>query len=169
MSAEGLERLHRAMDEAGLRHGLREGEPPTVNSHTVTLPELEPDTRLANERCCICIGPMSSLRKVRVRWHQWAHAICAGQPQIDEQVLRIWLALPIEVRRRRVIQHYGLDPMSITRMPTQIEVVSVTEDVDGVPVRIEVERSTLPRLRTMGVPRCYWAVAEEEGWIRWHR
>ncbi len=149
------------MTEAGLIEG-RTDEPAETVASARPAAELAPDPRADNERCAICIGPLHPRRKTRVAEGQWAHRICATLPQEGEWVIPHWLATPIEVRRRRIIMHYGVDPFACTQMATEVEWLTMPTDVDGLPIRMDVER-TRGRVLTVGVPNCYWRWARERG------
>ncbi len=163
MSEEGRERLRRMLTDAGLAEG-RDGQAETSATIRPAV-ELAADERAENERCALCLGPLNPRRKVKVAEHQYAHRICASLPQEGEWVLRHWLATSLEVRRRRIQQHYGRDPLSGQVTATDIEWLRWPLDADGLPIRMEVERTRQARVLTVGVPRCYWSEARARGWL----
>jgi hypothetical protein len=165
VTTEGLDRLRRAMEDGGLVERRDDsGVTPESFGNLRLSAQLEVDDRASNERCVICCGPMHPQRKDRVAEGQYAHGICASVEQDGEWVLRHWLALPFEVRRRRVIQHFGVDPFTCEQMPVVVEWLTFHNDVDGRPSTMDVERSLPGTVPTLGVPRCWWSFATERGW-----
>lgn len=165
MNDERLTPLRADMEAEGMIEGRDDdGVSPEVHASIRVGRDLEPDVRAENERCAICLWWMHPRRKVKVADGQYAHRLCAGQEQVDEWVLPKWLALPMAVRRQRLVQHYGIDPLSGDATPTEVEWVSYASDVDGLPASMRVERSTHRRVPTVGVPRCWWSVAAQGGW-----
>lgn len=163
---ESQERLRRVMEDHGFV--IRRDDDGTVPEHVATIrpvSELVPDTRLTNQRCAICVGAINPRRKVKVAEAEWAHRLCASAPQNGEWILRHWFALPLEVRRRRIILHFGLDPLACEQVPTEIEWLTFHDGgVDGL-LSMEPYRRTHRRVSVVGVPNCWWSVAGERGWL----
>jgi hypothetical protein len=126
--------------------------------------EMTDDVRSDHERCAICLGWVHRQRKVKLGDHQYAHGYCASVEQEGEWVLRHWLAEPVEVRRQRIMQHYGFDPLTEEPVTWEVEWTEVIEDVDGIPAGLDVERTNQSRIPVLGVPHCRWDIARERGW-----
>ncbi len=84
--------------------------------------------------------------------------MCAHIYRPDEWVLRHWLAVPAEVRRRRLAMHFGIDPATRSVATTEVEFVTCSEDVDGLPAVLEVAHHR-GRIPVFGIPECYWTAA----------
>lgn len=159
---DGIERLRRAMDEAGWAE--RTGIESSAQSRLTI--DLDPDDRLASHRCGVCLRSIDPRRKRKMAPREFACGACwlLRDEQLGEAVYRHWFSMPPEIRRRRLAQHYGTDPLSRRESPTEVEWLSAPLDVDGMPTTVEVEHYR-GRLPTVGVPRSYWDIAAERGWL----
>jgi hypothetical protein len=126
--------------------------------HTITL-ELPPDGRADFQRCCICLRTLHPQRKTRLG-AEYACRCCASLFQPEPWILEYWLAVPPQVRRRRLAMHFGIDPATRSVALAEVEFTSVSEDVDGLPNVLEVSHHR-GRIPTFGIPECYWSLARE--------
>jgi hypothetical protein len=133
VSSEGLERLRRAAEADGLIP--RTGKV----FHERTL-QLACDERLLSHRCGVCLRSIDP-RNNRPIWPgEFACGACwllRGE-QAGEWVYRHWFALPAEVRRRRLAQHFGIDPATWSYAVAEVEFQRFINDVDGAPAFLEV-------------------------------
>ena len=106
------------LTDAGLAEG-RDGQAETSATIRPAV-ELAADDQAENERCAISIGPTNPRRKVRMAEHSTPTASAPSCP--GGRVGAAPLAGPsLEARRRRIDQHYGLDPLSGQLTATEIE------------------------------------------------
>jgi hypothetical protein len=164
---EGLDRLRRTMTEHGATEGRDDGSVPMTGR---IVPDERPqDVRPPNVRCAICCRTIDPRRKLRVPGHPdyFGCGYCIGVDRSDEHpvVLAYWLPRPTETKRQYIRQHHGIDPVTaqVIDDPT-VEFASTIVDADGVPATVRVE-TVRQRVPTVGIPKMFWDVAAERGWV----
>jgi hypothetical protein len=119
-----------------------------------------PDDRTDLVVCDFCIRPARRLR-LSAEGHRLCPA-CATLDQPDPKAPGYWTSLPIPVRRRRIIQHHGIDPLSWQPVAFALTDTTIHTDVDGLPSTV-VARSPVRRVVWIGMPRSWWDVLRERG------
>lgn len=124
-----------------------------------------PDTRPRDTRCAICLVGLDPKRKKHPPGSdEYAHPNCLklARTWSSEAVLRHWLTMGGDERRRWLIEQLGIDPVRVAQLKIVTDLVDAYEDDDGLPDRLQVTRhhgTTIP----IGVPYGYWHNARDTG------
>lgn len=167
--SDGIDRLRRTMNDAGLI-GRTDVE---GSGWSRILGDFEWDDRPANCRCGVCLRTIDPRRKHRMTPTEWACGKChelrekqeGPEHRLTPEVYRHWFANHPEHRRKYLIKHFRIDPVTCTAAPTELEWLTAPLDVDGVPMTVEVNHS-VGALPVVGVPYCFWDWAREWGYLR---
>jgi hypothetical protein len=164
--SDGIDRLRRAVEVEGGLTPYRPDQPAENPARHRLAVDWDFDTRYPSHRCGICLRGIDPRRKHKVTEVEFACGTCweLRNEQKGPEVYLHWLGISHEHRRYRLAQHFGIDPVTRTEALTEVDWIRAPVDADGLPITVEVERS-VGRLLTVGIPRCYWSIARERGWL----